>query len=138
MDFLPTFHLIFISYHTLIYTNDETSQNWMSRLLLQKWNDKFLREFCIYLLILVKYMQRCDTAMLYINEVYLKISKKTFNTLLHKNQFRWTPSPPPLWTDYFETNTLLLLIFYGYDCYWNLTAVTLANFFNHNPMTSSL
>ena len=25
--FLPSFHLIIVSYHTLIYTNDETSQN---------------------------------------------------------------------------------------------------------------
>ena len=29
MYFLPSSHVIFTSYHTLIYTNGETSQNWM-------------------------------------------------------------------------------------------------------------
>ena len=44
-----------------------------SHSLLQKQNDSFLRQAFFYLQILNKYIQRCDTAMLCINEFYQKI-----------------------------------------------------------------
>ena len=59
-----------------------------SRLVLQKWNDNYLGQFLLYLHILEKYIQRSDTTMLCTNDFNQKISKKHYNTLLHKNRFR--------------------------------------------------
>ena len=53
-----------------------------SHSLLQKQNDSFLRQAFFYLQILNKYIQRCDTAMLCINEFYQKISKRHCNAFL--------------------------------------------------------
>ena len=71
-----------------------------SRLVLQKQDNNFVRQFFSQLQILNKYMQQSDTAMLRINELYQKISIKHCNAFLRD-----------LRTDDFKTTVLMLLIF---------------------------
>ena len=74
MSFL--FHIILIqTMKWYIQTMEQVRTEW-SRLVYQKWNNNFLRQFFIYLHILQKYIQQCYPAMLCINKFYQKILKK--------------------------------------------------------------
>ena len=113
MYLLPSFHSIFTSHHALIYTNHETSHNWMVTFSIAEIQREFSRTAFFsffYLQILHKYIKRCDTAMLFINEFYQKISKNHCNAFL-----------PDLRTDYFKTSFVSPDIWYAF---------TLVNFFN--------